>query len=348
MKNSIHGIEIDSAKIGLVKTEDREFIDFTSGIFAANLGMWNPVVSFFVQEQLAKLHHAYQFQTKIRNDYLSSLCEFTGFEAAYMFSSGTEAVEAAWKIARLHTGREGILNLAPHAFHGKTLGAQIAAGVEPDYRNQMTAEKTGCLIFEPYVALTAKFHRPELIENILALKNRYNLLLIADEIQAGFYRTGKLFGYQHYPGLKPDLVCIGKGMTNGLPGSAVLGPKALIDNPLMDLSSTNGGHPIVCAAGMAVLSQMIQPAFSAKLKKNIEAFTEGLQGLNRQVNVKGMVAAILFDSVDEADQAVLQLTGAGLLVVHTKGPTMKLGPPLNIEGRILKKGLTILKGVVGR
>lgn len=349
MHNSIHDIypnyiySVAKVRMGAV-----EYIDFTSGIFAASLGMANHAVRRNIEVAILTNQHCYQYGSFFKDEYLKKLCEFTGYESAYMFSSGTEAVEAAWKVARRTTHREGIAGLTG-AFHGKTLGAQIAAGREADWRNQTPPEKTAAIIIEPYNALTCQMIQPELVERLERMRQEYGMMLIADEIQAGFYRTGRLFGFQHYPIWRknpPDLVCIGKAMTNGLPGSAVLGPSYLIDDPQMDLSSTNGGHPLVCAAGSAVIDVMNTEKFMTDLLKNIEAFESSLPKIAKPAQGIGMVGSIYCDSVEEADDLVVALKDAGLLVVHTKAQTIKLGPPLNIPNGVLKEGFEIINTVV--
>lgn len=346
MHNSIHGITIRACgKDYILSMDDVRYIDFTSGIFASSLGMFNEEIYSVMCAQSSICMHSYQFDTTVRQDYLKTLREFTGYESAYMFSSGTEATEAAWKIARNYTGKPGIWGLTG-AFHGKTLGAQIMADREADWRSQTPPEKTGAIIFEPYHAPTARLHDPAVIEKIIKLKKKNNLILIADEIQAGFYRTGKLFGYMHYPGLKPDIVCIGKAMTNGFPASAILGPAELIENPMMDLSSTNGGNPLACAVGLEVIFQMTDPDFVENVLLLSDRFKIELSKLSKPVHCVGMVAAIIFDSTAEADEAVLALRDAGLLVVHTKTNTIKLGPPLNIGNYTFDQGLDIIKEVI--
>jgi acetylornithine/succinyldiaminopimelate/putrescine aminotransferase len=347
MQNSIHGIEIERIDQGAIFTaDDLEFIDFTSGIFAASLGMFNEDVAINIERQAWLCMHAYQYDTPVKREYLKALKRFTGFESAYMFSSGTEATEAAWKICRLKTGKPGIWGLEP-AFHGKTMGAQIAAKRIEDWRNQTPGEKTSCLIFEPYAAATCKFHPQTIIDRIVHLQKEFGLLLIADEIQAGFWRTGLKFGYMHYPELKPDLVCIGKAMCNGFPASAVLGPSELIDHPGMELSSTNGGNPLACAAGLSIIEQMETVDFLQGLQRNSNIFQDGLKRISRPTFGRGMVAAIHFSSVQEADDMVVKLKEEGLLVVHTKTNTIKLGPPLNIGEGDLRLGLKIIEEVVG-
>lgn len=350
MINSIHGIKIGHATYdGFVDDHENLYIDFTSGIFANNIGNFNKQVCEAIKSQLMDFSHCYTYGAGIRDTYLQALCEFTGYEAAYMFSAGTEATEAAWKIARHITGKEGIWGLS-NAFHGKTFGAQIMAGRQGDWRSQTPGEKTGALIFEPYEAATAQFRDDKIIQRIIDLKKEFGLLLIADEIQAGFGRTGRLFGYQHYqerfPELKPDMVTIGKAMTNGFPASAVLGPADLINNPLMELSSTNGGHPLACAAGLATIRYFKDHHVIERAAEMGKYFHKRLSELPCPTQGRGMVASLWFDSVTKADQVVMDCCNAGLLVVHTGKSAIKLGPPLTIEKEHLDEGIEILKGVV--
>jgi acetylornithine/succinyldiaminopimelate/putrescine aminotransferase len=343
MENSIHNITITNTfGSGLVFDDKTRYIDFTSGIFACNLGMDNAQVKEAISYQLGKCMHSYQFNTPIRKKYLAELRFFTGFESGYMFSSGTEAVEAALMIAHKVTGKDGIMGLN-QAFHGKTLGSMIAAGRVPDVRNQRGGSQCGCIIIEPYIAHCAKFFDQKLIDRILWLKKEYNLFLICDEVQAGFFRTGKEFGYMHYPELKPDLVVIGKGMANGFPASAVLGPKALLDDPRVSLSSTNSGNPLACAAGLSVIEQMKELEFVRRLKERIGMFWSELNTLNVPVHGRGMVAAIDLSFVEDADKMVMRLKDIGLLVVHTGTQYIKLGPPLNISQALLLSGLRKLR-----
>jgi len=351
MLDSIHGIEIDLMEDGWIVADQKKYLDFTSGIFAANLG--HSRIEIVVEQELVSqrgLSHLYNFGSTYRKLYLGRLCKFTGFEAAWMFSSGTEATEAAWKIARQVRHKEGIWALED-SFHGKTFGAQIMAGKVNDWRRNNPGEAAGALIFEPYTAHTAKFHSDIIIQNIIDAVAKYDLILIADEIQAGFGRTGKLFGYQHYqkdfPLLQPDIVCIGKGMTNGFPASAILGPKKWIDDPRMELSSTNGGHPLACAAGLATIEVFEKENVIEQARETGEYFQEQLRAkLPCRVQGRGMVAALFFNNAKQADDIVLKCRDAGLLVVHTMKHTVKLGPPLIMPRELIDEGINILKGVI--
>jgi len=165
-----------------------EYIDFSSGIFAANVGHGNPRVMRAVKDP--PFIHCYTHEHYWRDRYRDLLCEFTGHEYAVMFSAGTEATEAAWKISRIAKGKSGVWGL-DDSFHGKTFGAQIMAHRINDWRWGGPPDKTCAMIMEPYAPITGRFHADELISNIKQFKIDHDLILIADEIQGGFGRTGK-------------------------------------------------------------------------------------------------------------------------------------------------------------
>lgn len=332
-------------------------IDFTSGIFCTNIGHSNREITETIQ-QWAKRLHTYTYKSKVREQYIKKLCDFTGFESAALFSSGTEAAEAAWRIMRQYTNKPRIMGMGTDAFHGKTLGAQIMAHEIPDWRNQFHAKDTCGIIMEPYTAHLAKFHPPNVINKINSMIEDFDLLLCVDEIQSGFGRTGKMFGFEHYinctgkpdpmeiiyqPALRPDLVCIGKGMGNGFPLSGVLGASKLIDDEAYQLSSTHGGNPLACAVGIAVIDYMIENDVISESARKGRILHEKLSDFEIETHGKGLVAALVFNSVGTADALVKAAASNGLLVVHTGRETVKLGPPLTIPDEQLEEGIEILK-----
>ncbi len=341
----------------------REYIDFSSGgAFCAILGINNrPIIERLVNEIISGPGmNCYRFKTVAREAYIEALCEFTGFEHAVMFSSGTEATEAAWKVMRLYKQREGILGL-DGAFHGKTLGAQIMAGKIPDYRYGVAPAAAG-FIMEPYNPVLARFHDPKQIEHYANIVKEFDLMLAIDEIQGGFYRTGKLFGYQHYTildsdsdlaefsplSLNPDLVCIGKGAFNGFPASALLGPKWL-DDPKFELSSTHGGNPMACAVGLAVLQYIEENDVAEQARNKGAVLGDSLSmmlGGELEYNHKGMVAALIFESKAAADRVVMDCKARGLLLIPTGAHTIKIAPALTIPAGQLHDGLMILAEVL--
>lgn len=332
-------------------SKGRTLIDFTSGIFCTNIGHGNPVVTAVIKDYANRIH-CYTYDSDIRDKYIERLCEWTGFEAAALFSSGTEATEAAWKMARIWTG-VGKIEGRKDAFHGKTLGALLMAGKLGDAmtwgskQGRPRAPHCG-KIFEPYTPKTAKFRTQAFVDTIKERKvgRSTPYVIILDEIQSGFYRTGKMFGYEHFKDLSPDLVCIGKGMGNGFPLSGVLGPEKIIEDPRMELSSTHGGNPLACAVGLAVIDFMDKNliAYHANLKG--EMLHKRLSTFGIEKHGHGMVAGLIFEDVGEADRIVLRAEERGLLLVHTGAHTVKIGPPLTIQYKTLERGLEILKEVI--
>jgi len=321
----------------------KEYIDFSSGIFAANVGHGNAAVMRAIREP--RYIHSYIHEHPRLEKYRKILCEWTGYEYAVFFSSGTEATEAAWKITRIAKGRSGIWGL-DDSFHGKTFGAQIMAHRINDWRWGGAADKTGGMILEPYIAITGEFHTNELIANVKQYQTEHDFLLTVDEIQAGFGRTGKMFGYQHYEGFEPDLVCIGKGMGSGFPMSGILGPKDLLTEPAMDLSSTHGGNPLACAVGIATIEEFKRLNLIERSAVLGEVLHKKLAKIPVQTYGKGLLAGVNMKITGLADKVYEKCLERGLILVHTGRHTVKIGPPLVITKRALLQGLRILREVV--
>jgi acetylornithine/succinyldiaminopimelate/putrescine aminotransferase len=344
----------------------KSYIDFTSGIFCCNIGYANPYI-IDVYERHARpgqLQHTYTFEHDSREKYLETLCAWSGYPYAYLFSSGTEATEAAWKVMARMTGRPAIQGMGKsnNAFHGKTMGARIMAGSEPSHLSDQPAERTCGIITEPYNPLYARLHPMAQIERIEQLIKDHGLLLCLDEIQAGFGRTGKKFGYEHYyekfmpthmgmsldlpvqklPLLKPDFVCIGKGQGNGYPISGLLS-KHDLDNPDFELSSTHGGNPLACEIGTAVINYIKDFEIIRKAQQKGEILKEELDKLEVDTHCIGLVAALVLTSKEQADALVQAAALRGLLLVHTGCATVKIGPPLTVQTDNLINGCHILK-----
>ena len=320
----------------------QKYIDFTSGgIFTCSVGNANKRVMKAIRD--VPFIASYQHGNPYRQKYLKMLAEFTGYEAAALFSTGTDATEAAWRIMRRFTGKEGIVGL-PDAFHGMTLGALIMASLLNDWRYAEVPEKTCGIIIEPYIALTAKQHSPDMINRVISYRNEFKLMLCLDEVQGGFGRTGKLFGFQHYEGLKPDLVCIGKACGSGSALSAVLGRKELVNEPAMELHTTHGGNPLACAIGIATIEEFIEKDLINRARHLGETILEPwIENLPIEAYGKGMIAGLVFQDRETCKKVVGLCEKRGLLVVDTQKHTIKIGPPLIIKEAVLKKGLKILK-----
>jgi 4-aminobutyrate aminotransferase-like enzyme len=181
------------------------------------------------------------------------------------------------------------------------------------------------------------------------------MLVAFDEMQAGFGRTGKLFGYMHY-GVEPDLLCCGKGASSGLPLALVLGSREIMDLPeIGSMSSTHSANPLVCAAGLANLKALCEDGLIENSRILGEIFHDRLRALQarfpdhiRYVLGQGLIAALLF--IDAAGNPLAELSSnvcqeamrRGLLVVHTGRESIKLAPPLCINEAALLEGLEVL------
>lgn len=200
------------------------------------------------------------------------------------------------------------------------------------------------------------FYPEAFVQEVQKFAKEHNMLVTYDEMQAGFGRTGKLFGYMHY-NVEPDLLCCGKGAGSGVPLSIVLGSKEVMDLPeIGSMSSTHSANPLVCAAGLASIKALLEDGLIENANKLGKIFQERLQLLKskyptiiRHTMGKGLIAAIHF--VDEAGNPLAKLCDQicevamqkGLLVVHTGRESIKLAPPLCITEEALLEGLDVLE-----
>ncbi len=366
-----------------------EFIDFTSGIFVANIGHCNESLIEALNEanDLGALH-SYTYATEIRVEYLEKLTRWSEFEKAFLVSSGTEATEAALKLMRLYgqkfgKRRPGIICIEGN-WHGRTMGAQmmssdprqkawiglqdpnitylpfphpdIIAAMEDDGTRffehyitrilpaRMITEDDLCgVMLETFQGWGALFYPVGFVKAIERWCNEYGVLLCFDEMQAGFARTGKKFGFEHY-GVTPDLICVGKGMGGGVPLSGVLGRAKLLDLPEVgEMSSTHSANPLCCAAGLAVINEIdrLDLVKEAERKGNLLHDALGrLPGV--RVFGRGMIAAVHFADGDLASRVAERCMEKGLLVVHTGRESIKIGPPLTIPDDALIEGVAVL------
>lgn len=217
------------------------------------------------------------------------------------------------------------------------------------------------MIFETFQGWGAIFYPNDFVQAAEEFCKNNNILITFDEMQSGFGRTGKEFGYQNY-GIKPDLLCLGKGMGNGYPISGVLGSNEIMDLPdIGNMSSTHSANPLGCSAGMAVIDEINENDLVSEsyrkgkiLHKRLNEIKENSNGLISNVLGKGMIASILFqDPKSGLPESVIpskiseKCMQRGLLVVHTGRESIKIGPPLNISDEALLEGSAIIEETVG-
>ena len=218
------------------------------------------------------------------------------------------------------------------------------------------AQDVSGFMLETFQGWGAVFYPEDYVQGIESLCRRHDILLAFDEMQSGFGRTGRAFGYQHY-GVTPDLLSCGKGMGGGLPLSGVLGRAEVMDLPdVGNMSSTHSANPLVCAAGLAVLDEIRDRDLIAETARKGEILFEALAGLSERFPVRvdrflgqGLIAALLFSDPatgrpDESfpSRVAEQCMRKGVLVVHTGRESIKLGPPLTITDEALLEGVGVI------
>jgi [amino-group carrier protein]-gamma-(L-lysyl/L-ornithyl)-L-glutamate aminotransferase len=335
--------------------DGHEYIDCVGGQGAANLGHAHPAIVRAVSEQVRRLISCpeifYNDQRALLLERLAAVAP-SGLERAFLCNSGAEAVEAALKFARLSTGRTQVV-AAMRGFHGRTMGALSATWTRayrepfeplvPGFRhvpyNSLAAmqeaitSETAAVILE-VVQGEGGVHpaEPGYLSGVQSLCEERGALLILDEIQTGYGRTGKMFASEHYS-VQPDLLLVAKSMAGGLPmGACMIGPR-VGSLPPMAHGSTFGGNPLACAAALATLDAMSSddlPDRAARLGSYLTGKLEGIRSpVVRQVRGLGLMIGIeLKVKVTPVLQA---LQAAGVLALPAGSTVLRLLPPLVIE-----------------
>jgi 4-aminobutyrate aminotransferase-like enzyme len=219
----------------------------------------------------------------------------------------------------------------------------------------LTQDVCGFML-ETFQGWGAVFYPKDFVQAIENFCRKNGILLAFDEMQAGFGRTGKKFGFQHYE-VTPDLICTGKGMGGGVPLSGVIGRAEIMDLPEVgNMSSTHSANPLVCAAGLAVLEELESRNLVAEAERKGKLFREALESIQKQfpdriswILGNGMIMAVLFQdpTTGKADgpftsRVAERCMQKGVLVVHTGRESIKLGPPLTITDKALLEGIAVL------
>jgi len=222
-------------------------------------------------------------------------------------------------------------------------------------KKKLNLKKDICgVMIETFQGWGALFYPKKYIQLLKKICNQNNILICFDEMQAGFGRTGKNFGFQHY-NIKPDLICCGKGMGGGVALSGVIGKKNIMDLPeIGNMSSTNSANPLACNAGLAVIEEITSKKLTQKAKTSGEYLHKNLLKIKDQypnifnVYGKGLIAAMIFErkirNIDKKLKKLVELCiKDGLLLVYTGRESIKIGPPLTITKNAIKEGTEIIK-----
>jgi 4-aminobutyrate aminotransferase/diaminobutyrate-pyruvate transaminase/4-aminobutyrate aminotransferase/(S)-3-amino-2-methylpropionate transaminase len=347
------------------------------------------------------LLHNYCFPSAVRADLAERLAAVSppGLKKVFLLTTGAEACECALKLARtwgqnLGGTKKITLVTFQNAFHGRTLGAQMIGGIpklkqwignlDPDLvqvpfpdgfrcpdqsfelfekslaEQGVSADSVCGVMTETYQGGNASFAPPQYIQQLRAWCDRHQALLIFDEVQAGFGRTGKFWGFEHY-GVNPDLFCCGKGISSGLPLSAVIGRSDILDQyPPGAMTSTHTGNPLCAAASLGNLQAICRE----NLVENSRRMGEILQPELRRIAARfpahigavhglGLVAALhmvqpggIQPNAELAGAIVRRCVEKGLLMfapVGYAGASVKIAPPLVIGEEPLREGIAVLE-----
>lgn len=353
-------------------TQGKAYLDFVAGVSACTLGHCHPKVVQAIQRQAEKYMHVMvygEYAQAPAVDYCKLLAEQLpeSLQVTYLVNSGTEAIEGSMKLAKRATGRSQII-AAKHAYHGNTQGSLSIMDYElrkqpfrpllPDvdwieFNNEADLQKithrTAAVVLET-IQGGAGFITPQngYLKKVKERCEQVGALLILDEIQPGFGRTGKLFGFENYE-VTPDILAIGKGMASGLPCGAFVASHQLMqllaDKPKMSHITTFGGNPVVGAASLATLQELLTTDLMAQTLEKEQLFRKLLVHPKiKTVAGKGLMLAAIMEDADLANHVILRAheRGAIFFWLLFELRAVRITPPLTISEEEIKIGCEIL------
>ena len=354
----------------LYDDEGREYIDCVGGQGAANLGHAHPKIAEALCQQSKKLISCPEmFYNQQRSDFMAQLCAAApdGLERVFLGNSGTEAVEAALKFARFSTKKREVI-AAMRGFHGRSMGALSATWnkhyrkpfepLVPDFRHvpynkpekliETVSDQTAAVLLE-VVQGEGGVHpgSREFLQTAQELCQQHGAMLIIDEVQTGFGRTGKLFASDHHK-LQPDLLCLGKSIAGGIPMGAVLfGGKVGKLSPGIH-GSTFGGNPLACGAGLAALHVQLQEKLPERAAVLGTYTLKKLQQIESPLirEARGLGLMIGIELKQKAAPYLKALTDRGVLALPAGMNVIRLLPPLVISQQQLDQVITALQEVL--
>jgi len=357
-------------------TNNKAYLDFVAGVSACSLGHKHPKVVKAIKDQLDKYLHVMvygEYAQEPAVDLAKLLAKHLPkpLETTYLTNSGTEAIEGALKLARRVTGRSEII-AAHHAYHGNTMGSLSVMGFEerksafrpliPDVRfitfNQEAdllriTTKTAAVILET-IQGGAGFIEPQnnYLQKVRKQCDNVGALLILDEVQPGFGRTGKLFGFQHYNCI-PDILVTGKGLGGGMPIGAFTASKIMMnllqDNPKLGHITTFGGHPVIAAAALATVKEITESDLILQTFEKEQLIRKHLvHPLISQIRGRGLMLAAITTSTEITNEVILRAKDDGLILFWLlfESKAIRITPPLTISNSDIIKGCLIITQIL--
>ena len=371
------GMEVSHA-IGsyIYDTNNKKYLDFVAGVSACTLGHQHPRVNQAIKNQLDKYSHVMvygEYSQSPAVEYCKLMASLlpAPLDKTYLVNSGTEAIEGSLKLARRVTGRSQLIS-CHNAYHGNTMGSMSVMGFEerkqafrpliPDvefitFNNEAHLEKittkTAGVLLET-IQGGAGFIQPEndYLKKVRVRCTEVGAMMILDEIQPGFGRTGTLFGFQNYD-VVPDIVAMGKGMGGGMPVGAFTASSAMMDllteNPKLGHITTFGGHPVIAAACLATLKEITETSLMSEALEKEKLFRSLLvHPLILEIRGKGLMLAAMTADASITNEVILKCQDKGLILFWLlfEGCAIRITPPLTISNEEIREGCDIILEVM--
>lgn len=366
-------LEVERAEgLYLYDNSGKKYMDLVSGFAVSNIGHRHPKVLQAIREQLDKYLHLTVYGEFVQSPMVLFAQKLIGvlpeqLNNVYFVNSGTEATEGALKLAKRYTGRSGIIS-CHHAYHGSTHGALSVMGNElykqkyrpllPDVSFihfgrmedlDLITKETACVIIETVqgeagIRVATAAYMQQLRERC----TKMGTLLILDEIQAAFGRTGKLFAFEHYD-IVPDILLLAKALGGGMPIGAFIANRAVMgvlkENPILGHITTFGGHPVSSVAGLASLNVILEEDLVKDVAIKGELFRQLLvHPLIREIRGIGLMLSIQLDTFEQVERISHLCAAEGLVIdwfLHCE-TALRVAPPLIITEEEIKKACTII------
>ena len=356
----------------LYDVDGKKYMDLIAGIGVSNVGHCHPEVVTAVQNQAAQYMHIMVYGEFVQSpqvDFAKALADVlpATLNCTYFVNSGTEAVEGAMKLAKRYSHRTEFI-ACNHSYHGSTQGALSLMGNEEfkqayrpllpqvqfiNFNNVNDLEKittkTAAVFLETVQGEAGiRVADPAYFKALRARCTETGTLLVLDEIQCGFGRTGKMFGFEHYD-IVPDILLLAKGIGGGMPIGAFISSTeimmSLATNPILGHITTFGGHPVSCAAGLATLKTILKEAIVDGVTEKGELFkTLLVHPKIHSVRGKGLMLAIEFDSFETNKKIIDGCIADGLITdwfLHCSN-SMRIAPPLIITNKEIEEACAII------
>lgn len=371
--DSPYGIELDRAEGSFIwDTDGKRYIDLIAGIGVANIGHRHPRVLDAIRNQSERYLHTMvygEYWQDVQLKLASKLCSLLPekLNCTYLVNSGTEAVEAAMKIAKRHTGRTRFVSFRK-SYHGSTHGALSVTGNEekkqafrpllPDVHFmdfgslqylELVDGKTAAVIVEPIQGdAGVRIPDPSFLHQLQKRCEETGALLIYDEIQVGLGRTGKLFAFEHFK-TTPDILVLAKSLGGGLPIGAIVSDseimKSLTFNPPLGHITTFGGNPLSCASALAMLEVLSEEVDMPEINVKGNMFKEILNHDKiKYIRQIGLLLGVDLESPKDVDTLISACREQGVIIYrflsHPAG--FRISPPLNISKDLIDEACRII------